>query len=314
MNPPESKPSRRAGPDPSADLVFVGLARDCEASLHNAVTQLSAVAPPARRVRWFVVESDSSDATVRVLERLEATHEGFAFRSLGSLRDRLPARTQRIAHCRNACLDWLREQADLAPSSHVIVADLDGVNDGVAAADLLSCWTRDDWSVCAANQPAHYYDIWALRHPQWCAGDCWREYEFLSRHGIEPDRARMAAVYARMVSIPADSEWIEVDSAFGGLAVYRADALLPCRYEGLTADGGEVCEHVSVHAQIRARGGRLFINPRLVNAGAEHLDHYWPEYRHIRETSRRLWFRALLRLSFGKQASKEIRRLLRSLE
>jgi hypothetical protein len=53
------------------------------------------------RRKWFIVESDSSDDTVGALQRLAAASPEFAFRSLGHSATRFPARTERIAHCRN---------------------------------------------------------------------------------------------------------------------------------------------------------------------------------------------------------------------
>jgi len=65
-----------------------------------------------------------------------------------------------------------------------------------------------------------------------------------------------------MISIPWDSDWIEVDSAFGGLALYRASCLRGCFY---SSEGREVCEHVVLHRKIKDNGGKIFINPGLTN-------------------------------------------------
>ncbi len=267
------------GPDPERDLVVVGLARNCARTLDEAVAVLVAALPPARRVRWLVIESDSDDDTAAVLQRLRATVPDFDYRSLGRLQDRLPLRTQRIAHCRNAYLDILRSDPERERFGHIIVADLDGASNQVTAAGLLSCWQSHDWAVCTANQAGPYFDICALRHPEWCSSDCWRQDEFLKRHGIDTRLAELASSYARMITIAEDSDWIEVDSAFGGLAVYRAEALLAQQYVGISVDGGPVCEHVSLHAGIRAGGGRIFINPRLVVGAASEHATYWQERR-----------------------------------
>jgi hypothetical protein len=85
------------------------------------------------------------------------------------------------------------------------------------------------------------------------------------------EAATFAAVYARMVTIPQDGEWIEVDSAFGGLAIYRRDCLRHARYIGLNKTGREICEHVPFHMALRKRGSRIFVNPKLINcAYTEH--------------------------------------------
>jgi hypothetical protein len=68
-----------------------------------------------------------------------------------------------------------------------------------------------------------------------------------------------------MAQLNPQAEWIEVESAFGGLAIYRREALLEGRYNGVR-DGEGICEHVPLHAELRAKGRRIFINPALINA------------------------------------------------
>lgn len=61
---------------------------------------------------------------------------------------------------------------------------------------------------------------------------------------------------------------IHVNSAFGGLAVYRAELLFDqlfdlkhnCRYESPTND----CEHLWFHEQIRGNGYQIVINPKML--------------------------------------------------
>ena len=68
-----------------------------------------------------------------------------------------------------------------------------------------------------------------------------------------------------MIHIPEDSPWIEVSSAFGGLAIYKKECLLEGLYVGVTQEGLETCEHVSLHTNISQRGHKIFINPKLIN-------------------------------------------------
>jgi hypothetical protein len=75
-----------------------------------------------------------------------------------------------------------------------------------------------------------------------------------------------------MVTIPETADWIEVDSAYGGISIYRKVAIEGAEYSGWS--GHPTCEHVSLNAEIRSKGFRIFINPRFVNAGyTEHSRH-----------------------------------------
>jgi len=276
----------------AARVLVVGLVRNASGKIDGDVQRLRLALGSFGQVLWLLVESDSIDRTVEDLQQLATTVPGFRFLSLGQLQPHLPLRTQRIAHCRNAYLEALDQHADYADVDLVVMADFDGINTLVDEAAVLSCWARDDWDVCTANQAGPYYDIWALRHALWSPGDCKSSYLFLVGHGVDPERALQATVLTRMITIPVDSPWIAVDSAFGGLGIYRRELLRGLRYIGLAADGHEVCEHVSMHAQIRSRGGKIFINPAMVCAGAnEHtrtLRLSQKLHRFVRTTAKRL--------------------------
>jgi hypothetical protein len=246
-------------------ILVTGVARDCEKTVRNEVLRLFESLKMGKALHWLVIESDSSDKTVDALRGLENEIPGFRFRSLGSLREEMPVRTQRIAHCRNVYLEELRSNPLYSQVDLVVVADLDGVNSLVTAEGFRSCCTRSDWAVCTANQRGPYYDIWALRHPLWSPNDCWQQYEFLLAKGANREIALWTAMYAKMVTIDENADWIEVESAFGGLAVYRRHVLDEISYSGFDETGNPICEHVSLNNQIRSKGHRVFINPRLIN-------------------------------------------------
>jgi hypothetical protein len=248
-------------------MLILGTARDCEDTIRKDVFRLCASLGWCQTLNWFVVESDSSDGTVRELQSIANSVPGFRYASLGNLRESFAKRTQRLAYCRNLCLDQLWSNSLYSDVNYVMIADLDGTNELVTEAGSQSCWMRSGWGVCTANQRGPYYDIWALRHHEWNPGDCWRQYRFLVKHGIAHTNAVWAAVYHKMIKIDEMEDWIEVDSAFGGLAVYRREVLNGLSYIGLDEAGHEICEHVSLNAQIKANGHRIFINPRLINAG-----------------------------------------------
>jgi hypothetical protein len=273
--------------NPPPEIAIVGLARNCARSLRHDLAQLSQACAGAAKVHLLVIESDSTDGTPALLESLAREMAGLRFIGLGSLRERHPLRTDRIAQCRNAYLDALASDPRYAAVSHVLVADLDRVCKDIDARAVESCWHLElPWDMCSANQGDHYYDIWALRHPQWCPGDAWAEFAQL-KPLLGEREATNVSLFSRMVHIDRCAAPIEVDSAFGGLAIYRRDALLcGARYLGLDPQGREVCEHVQFHAQLRGKGFRLFINPALINANSTRHGGRKKFWRSLR---RRLW-------------------------
>lgn len=252
-------------------ILVAGLVRNGHKTVRKDVFKLFASLKHCRALSWLVIESDSSDQTVATLGKLEGDVPNFRFISLGTLRDRMPNRTERIAHCRNVYLDELKANRLYTEVDYVVLADLDGTNDLITTSGFASCWKRSDWDVCTANQRGPYYDIWALRHSHWNPNDWQQQYDFLHAHNVRREAAMWAACYSRMITIDPSEEWIEVDSAFGGLAVYRKEAICDARYIGLDEAGNEVCEHVSFNNQLKLSGRRIFINPELINtAYTEH--------------------------------------------
>jgi hypothetical protein len=218
-----------------------------------------------QELSWLVIESDSSDKTLHALQTLSDEIPRFRFISLGNLKEAFPLRTQRIAHCRNAYLEELRSNPLYSGVEYLVVADLDGNNDLVTPAGFASCWKRADWGACTANQRGPYYDILALRHSLWSPNDCQKQCRFLFDHGVDGEAAEWAAIFSRMITIDEAQEWIEVDSAFGGLGIYRREVLDGVSYVGVDEAGAEIAEHVALNYQIRSKGHRIFINPQLIN-------------------------------------------------
>ena len=247
------------------EVVILGICRDVAKVLRGDVINLLRSFSDFKNIHFRFVESDSSDATIDVLKRLSDEIPNFAYLTLGTLQKSIPERVQRITHCRNICLDLLDSDLRLSRCSYVVVSDLDGMNNELTRENVLSCWARGGWDACMANQAAPYYDIYALRHPSWSPNDCWHYEAELRSRGLNPVSAREIAVYSRQVIIPVDSNWIPVDSAFGGLAVYKRSVLQDFRYSATLSNGDHVCEHVTLHAQMTANGAKLFINPKLVN-------------------------------------------------
>ena len=84
-------------------------------------------------------------------------------------------------------------------------------------------------------------------------------------------KARKMLIFSRQKVISAQSEWIGVDSAFGGLAIYTASAFALGRYSGRDSRGKVVCEHVIFNMRLRRSGMAVFINPKLINSQGNHL-------------------------------------------
>lgn len=247
-------------------FLVVGAVRNCGKHLSSDVKRIDAALSPFGSIKWLIVESDSDDDTLKILDNLANDHNNFGYISHGKLKESIPLRTERIAFCRNSYVDCVNKDPKYHQISHIIVADFDGINDHISADSIESSWKFLDWDVCTANQLGPYYDVFALRHKIWCPNDCWAQEEFLREYGKNPYLSIKNAVHSKMIKIPKNSAWIKVDSAFGGFAIYKMKFFKTARYVGLTNDGKEVCEHVAFNKNARDNGAKIFINPNLINA------------------------------------------------
>lgn len=246
-------------------ILIVGCIRNGAITLGENIFQISRAVSEFSEVNWLLIESDSSDSTLSELEKVSEKNSNFRFISQGHLIESMPLRAERLAFCRNTYLQEIRTNPLYQEVEYIIVSDFDDTNKLLNKEAILSCWERNDWDICAANQQGPYFDVWALRHPFWSPGDCWLEHRFLSQFNRRPSELAYACIFSKMIELPIDAQWLEVDSAFGGLAVYKKTSMLKGAYIGLYPNGMEVCEHVPFHLAIKEGGGRIFINPRLIN-------------------------------------------------
>lgn len=259
----------------AANILCVGLIRNGADIIEKEILNLSHSFSFAKKLHFFIVESDSNDQTILTLEELSNTVKNFEYVSLGNLSDLNLKRTERISICRNRYLDEIFSNKKYEDIDYVVMADLDGVNSCLNKNSVLSCWNRSDWDVCYANQKGAYYDIWALRHELWSPNDCWKQYDFLISQGVNREYSLLFSVVSRMILIPTDAPWISVNSAFGGLGLFKKKILKKLIFTGNNENGEEVCEWVEFNKSIAKRGGRIYINPSLINSNFnEHTLNY----------------------------------------
>ena len=229
----------------------------------------------------FLVESDSTDATVATLQNLSTQKSGFGFKSFGNLKPRFPKRTERIRFCRNAYVDYIQTHLQQRKWDYVIVADLDGMNSAITEKRILNSLRREkEWDACFANQTLGYYDLYALRADNWVEKDCFYElkemqlasqfrkkyrnpfFDFLSAF-VHFDAMRREVIYKRMKRLKGDL--VPVKSAFGGFGIYKTEIFERINYAKSNSVEKSECEHLDLHHKCLQYGFRLVIDPKLIN-------------------------------------------------
>jgi hypothetical protein len=233
-------------------------------------------------VQVFLVESDSTDETIKVLEKMKLNNNDFNYITLGKLKDKYPHRIERISHCRNVYVEYVRKNNGAHKLDYVAVADLDGMNFKLNKKGVESCFrTELDWAGIMANQKYGYYDIYPLRAKGWIEEDCFTELSKAKQIKIliKPkwlipnfitqfcyfDGLRYEFIFRHMKKIDPSAEFIEIDSGFGGFAIYRATVFKHSDYTIYESELNQ-SEHVNFHLKLRRLGMIFYINPRLINA------------------------------------------------
>lgn len=238
------------------DACIVAIARNAMPVLVNTLLLLAFVRKHFRSCQMYIFENDSEDGTGEVLDGVAADHDWLHVQreSLGGIDTRgfEPERTERLAYCRNKCFDWVRENQ--RHTSWTIVADLDppggfsidGVFNSVARLADLSMGASPlrpggmaSYSLYKTGTGIAQYDAWAARPVSW-----WRDR-----------REEIGFNWFSAFLPPVGAPPCPMNSAFGGLAVYRTEAFLSGGYSG-----GD-CEHVPHHRRMREAGWGMWLNP-----------------------------------------------------
>jgi hypothetical protein len=179
--------------------------------------------------------------------------------------------TRRLAHCRNKLLQ--RARAYTPSFDYYLVLDVDVTSSNIFNTDNFLTnfvYPLSSWAVMTASNTYYYYDAWALRSSPTITYDFWDRARHQSFFSIAWRSQRRKFVGMHNKGIPRDHPLIEVESAFGGAAIYAAQYLSnECVYNGWMDHGWwfyrQQCEHVSFNQCVRrnAGGGKFFINPKF---------------------------------------------------
>lgn len=274
----------------TSSCVLIGAARSIADKLPKTLATMKKIAALWGKSSIVIAENGSTDDTKAVLETFRKTDpDRHRILTLDAEANAIPARTMRLALVRNRLLEYVHTH--YSTYEYILMIDLDGILDNFDIRSIgKALQTPEPWDALFANSAGKYYDIWALRSTELnVMFDCW---DFVRHTQIQirlpPEFAKEIAVKQYQNNIPADRPLIPVDSAFGGLGLYRLAKTVGCVYNGQTTTCSctglmknivpgscfpHTCEHVSFHKDmIEKHGAKLFILPSLlVKSQDEHL-------------------------------------------
>lgn len=243
--------------------LIVGTVRNAERNVIKDITRILQAIENIVPASAFIVESDSDDATLQTLEKASKMDSRIRFVSLGDVASNIPERISRLRYCRNRYVQEIRNNSSYKDCDIIIVADLDGINTKISTSSFKKAFDLQiTWDALAANQTKKYYDILALRHPNWSPNNWINEFEWMKVF-LGENRALKHSMIDRMIRIPTNSQPIKVDSAFGGLCIYKRWVFEKCDYEGGFVD--EI-DHVTLSRKATKEGANIYIVPGLINS------------------------------------------------
>jgi len=242
---------------------IVAIARNAMPFLENTLMLVDELAEKFRSTAMYVFENDSDDGTITVLDAYAATRPWVTVEhdtlQRPDFRGFEPERTVALAEYRNRCRLWVEHHA--SDVDYVVVLDMDphggfsvgGVMNSIGwLREMQSRTARDcgvggmaSYSLFARTEEggkigASHYDAYAARLSWW-----------------EDRRHIITNMWFHMLLPPVGGVPIRMNSAFGGLAVYRAEAFLA---PGVHYAGGD-CEHVNLHKSMAQAGYGMWLNP-----------------------------------------------------
>ena len=238
-------------------VVFGATVRNVEKYLKKNLDHIHNCGKKFKDYALVIYENDSNDNTKKILEDNKKDNYYYIFDSTNE-----SLRSKRIAYGRNKILNKVKE---LNSYDYLIMIDLDDiVISGKFVESINSCFEDSNWDVLTGNQSDKYYDIWAFRKIGLLNWDCWKEHKKAVANGMSESESSHKYITG-IINKFEPNGYIEVESAFGGIAIYRLKTLPDeCKYKGDYDDGTELCEHVPFHECIKKNGGKIFINTKFL--------------------------------------------------
>lgn len=262
-------------------IIFVGCVKNITGYNNAFKNTIEETYKTFDNVSFYLIESDSNDDTINILNEFKNNHKNFNFISLGNLSRNITKRTERIAYCRNKYLEYIYKNS----IKYDLLCVLDMDNDfkypnKKITTDILNKFLKDENCYGITCNTPTYYDIWALRDNE-CKSDCWIRIRYDVIRGIPLQLSKENNIKKYQKKINVNNKWEIKKSAFNGLAFYKINDLLEykpiyCGSQKFGKEYYELCEHVHFHDLLNKTSKKyLMFAPNLLldgnNIAKEHI-------------------------------------------
>ena len=250
------------------------------------------IASHFKNVAVLFFYDQSGDNTLMLLKHFQTTHPTLNVEIIINTKPLLPTRTQRIAYGRNILMDMI--ESKFRDKQYFIMMDGDDVcSQPMDLSVLTSTLQQSGWDGISFNRLG-YYDSWAL---------CFEP--FIHHWGGYTDRTvvrrGMIREVLRRLTFTLPGGMVECYSAFNGLAIYRTEKFIGCRYNGIKQKHFDDTTLDESLVKLRLLLKKPLLNYRYHNENCEHIAFHLDA---IRKHKARI--RISKKILFGNHKSKQM--------
>lgn len=251
-------------------IIILGLVRNLENSLYDNIVSISTISKYCSNISFFLYENDSIDNTANVLKKCKSEIKNFNYLSdtlnlrsfdhktiESKLELKSIERTLNLAKHRNMCLSYLRDKHD--KFDFVIVMDMDFEKFSLDGILNSFGWFSENYADALVGTSLQFKHLFTSEHKDLWNYDCWAYrgswwedlQKYSNHHSYDP------MLWFGFWQLPIGSKPIQVNSAFGGIGIYKTEDILSVEYDGYD------CEHVCLHKNLKDKypNYKLCINP-----------------------------------------------------
>ena len=275
-------------------VIFAGCAKNCEKFLLKNLENLKLYSSLFKESYKIIVENGSADKTKKILQQNKGKNDFFLYKEE---LNQLNFRGHRLEKARNCIIETIKKNNILNQCDLLIILDFDDsgaytikLEEIVKAINYL--YSKINIAAVFANQEGTYYDMWTLRHKDYCPNDFWVDVvKYITKRiklvdKIKPELFKEVSkniIEKKTYTFDKKMPPIKVESAFGGFGIYKLNYALNNKrqYQGsqyidLEFKTGEKkrikyqkCEHVNFNQGLVDQDLELYILPNLINRDNE---------------------------------------------
>ena len=253
------------------NIVIYGTVRNIENDFTTSFSNIDVICKYFKNVYIIILENDSTDNTSTLLVNWSKTQSNNIQKHVifkNNLDETYPLRAHRLAYCRNTILNYIVDNNIHLSYQYAMHCDLDDRFWLVDYNSMCNCFQYDleSWdAMSCVNTNKDYYDYWALRCEQ-----SWFNINIFSCKANGIDYTTKVDSFKTLLK--NTNGLIPVTSSFNGLAIYKMNSIIYCRYSAeykcsICNNENRGClednDHIGLHNQMINNNCKLFINTKM---------------------------------------------------